>query len=86
MSKADHIENTIKGYDYFIDFVTNHGYQIDKKDMAYIDYMKAYRNGDKKKALKYYLKSIDLSLGFKGLNLDRIFFVIGKKFRKKPNH
>ena len=83
MSKADYVENTIKGYDYFINFVTNHGYQIDKKDMAYIDYMKAYRNGNKKKALKYYLKSIDLSLGFKGLNLDRIFFVLKKKSRNK---
>lgn len=83
MNKAEHLENIFGGYDMFVEFLSKHGKPLDKKDMAFIEYMKAYRSHDLKRALKYYIKSIDLSLGLKGLNLDRIFFVLRKKSRKK---
>ena len=82
MNKEEHMENTLKGYDMFVEFLNKHGRQLDKKDLAFIEYMKAYRTRNMKRALIYYLKSIDFSLGFKGLNLDRILFVLKKKSRK----
>ncbi len=82
MSKAEHIENNEGGYEMFVYFLDKHGRKLDKKDLAFINYMNAYRNNDLKRALFYYIKSIDFSLGFKGLNLDRILFVIKKRLRK----
>lgn len=82
MSKAEHIENNEGGYEMFVNFLDKHGRKLDKKDQAFIEYMNAYRNNDLKRALFYYIKSIDFSLGFKGLNLDRILFVIKKRLRK----
>lgn len=83
MNKEEHMENTLKGYDMFVDFLNKHSFQLDKKDLAFIEYMKAYRLHDMKRALQHYIKSIDLSLGIRGLNLDRIFFVLRKKKQKK---
>lgn len=82
MNKEERTTNIVEGYRRFAEFVEQHGCPFDKKDLAFIEYMKAYRSHNKKKAMRYYLKSIDLSLGFKGLNLDRIFFVLKKKSRK----
>jgi glycosyltransferase involved in cell wall biosynthesis len=83
MNKEEHMENTLKGYDMFVDFLNKHNIQLDKKDLAFIEYMKAYRLHDMKRTLQHYIKSIDLSLGIRGLNLDRIFFVLRKKKQKK---
>lgn len=83
MNKAEYQENIFDGYDMFLEFLAKHGRQLDKKDMAFIEFMKAYRLHNVKRALKYYLKSIDLSLGIHGLNLDRVFFVLKKRSRKK---
>lgn len=82
MTQEEHMEDTLGGYDFFIEYLKKHGCQLDKKDMAFIDYMRSYRKGDMKQALKYYLKSIDLSLGWKGLGLDRIAYVIKKRLKK----
>lgn len=81
MTNIEHLENTIGGYDMFLAFLESHGRQLDNKDMAFIKYMKAYRRHDLKRAFYYYVKSIDLSLGIKGLGLDRILFVLKKNCR-----
>ena len=79
MSKKEQYDNIFSGYQRFTEFVSSHGHPFDEKDMAFIEYMKAYRSKDMLLAIKFYLKSIDLSLGVKGLNLNRISFVIQKK-------
>ena len=83
MTPEQQKDNTFGGYAYFIDFLKKHNFIIDKRDLAFIEYMKAYRSGDIKGALKYYIKSIDLSLGLKGLNTERIVSVIRKKQRRR---
>ena len=85
MSEEEHRENIFEGYNRMVDFVSHHGYSIDKKDLAFIEFLKAYSTGHKKMAIRYYFASIDFSLGLKGLGLDRIFFVIKKKVRKKQH-
>lgn len=82
MTQEEHEENTLGGYNFFIEFLDKHGRHLDRKDMAFINYMRAYRKGEMKQALKYYLNSIDLSLGWKGLGLDRIVYVIKKRLKK----
>ena len=79
MNKKERHDNIVEGYRRFVDFVTAHGYTFDKKDLAFIEFMKAYRLRNKKRALKYYLASIDLSLGPKGLGLNRVLYVLKKK-------
>ncbi len=81
MSKTEQFENIFEGYMRMIDFVKSHGYVIDKKDIAYIEYIKAYRTHNMKKALKYFLKSLDWSLGLEGTGLARIIFVLKKKIK-----
>ena len=83
MSKAEHQENIFEGYNRMVDFVCRHGRSFDKKDLAFIEFMKAYSIGNRQKTFRYYFASIDFSLGFKGLELNRISFVIKKKMRKK---
>lgn len=83
MNKKEYEERIVQGYQRKIDFLERHGIQIDKKDQAFSKFMKAYRTGNKKEALRYYFSSIDLSLGLYGFQLDRILFVLKKKFRKK---
>ena len=82
MSKIEQRDNIFEGYRRFSEFVAAHGQPFDKKDLAFIEFMKAYRFGDKAQAIKYYFKSIDFSLGFKGLGFDRILFVLKKKTKK----
>jgi len=81
MSKDDRRQHLHEGFKKVTEFVASQGHPFDKKDLAYIEYFKAYRQGNIKKALFYYFKSIDLSLGVKGLQLDRIFYVVNKKIR-----
>jgi len=82
MNKKEHEENIEAGYNRLIEFVEENGHPLDRKDLAFINFLKVYRTGDKKKMLLYYLKSIDLSLGIRGLGLDRIAYVIKKNLRK----
>ena len=81
MSGQDHLENRVDGYRMYAAFLEKHGHPFDRKDMRFIDFMCAYTTGESLKALKYYLASIDLSLGIRGLGLQRILFVISKKLR-----
>lgn len=81
-SKAGHILT----YDKLVTFLEQHGHPLDKKDSNYVKYMKAFRSRNMKQAMKYYLKSIDLSLGLKGLQLRRIFFVYFNRILKKKKN
>ena len=83
MNSKEHRDNIFKGYQRIVDFVAQHDHPFDKKDLAFIEYMKAYRSHDMKTAVRWYIKSIDLTLGWKGLNLDRVLFVLRKKFHKQ---
>ncbi|MBO7637156.1 MAG: glycosyltransferase family 2 protein [Paludibacteraceae bacterium] len=83
MNSKEHHDNIFKGYQRLIDFADEHGHPFDKNDLAFIEYMKAYRSHDFKQALKYYLKGIDFALGLKGLNLRRILYVVQKRTNKK---
>jgi hypothetical protein len=78
-SKVSHIET----YGKLVNFLERHGRPLDSKDLNYVKYMQAYRLKNTKQALKYYLKSIDLSLGWRGLQLRRIFFVYINRILKK---
>lgn len=75
LSKADYKPNISESYDKFIKFVASHGKPLDKKDLAYIEYMKAFRSGKIIKTVGYYIKSFDVTLGVDGLQLNRISFV-----------
>ena len=76
------LEEHLKVYDNFLDFCNNHSIYIDNSDRNYIEYMKCYRIGNYIKSFIYFLKSIDFSLGWKGLQLERIFFVLHKRILK----
>lgn len=78
-TKKEHAEY-LKIYDHFLSFCENHSIYIDRFDNNYIKYMKCYRKGQIVQAFLYYILSIDLSLGWKGLQLDRIIFVFRNKF------
>ena len=77
--KKNAADNTIKYYDFYLDFLKKHDYMMDWCDLNYIKYMKAYRSRNYIKAFFYYMFSIDPSLGFEGLQLSRVFFVIKNK-------
>lgn len=82
MSREDHIANINEGYQRLVCFMKSHGHPFNRKDIAYIEFWKSYRSGKKLAMLKWYVKSIDLSLGLKGLNIERIIFVIKKRMFK----
>lgn len=75
-------EEHLKVYDHFLAFCSKYDIHIDRLDRNYIEYMKSYRRGWISKAFIYYLKSIDISLGLKGLQLKRISFVLRKRILK----
>ncbi len=82
MSKKEKEERIVQGYKRKIDFMMEHGYKVDKKDLNFLEYMKAYRLGNNKKMFRLYFSSIDISLGLQGLHLNRVFFVLLKKIKK----
>ncbi len=83
MNSKEHKDNTNEGYKRLISFILRHDYKLDKKDIFFIEFVKAYRSGYKLRALKNYIKSIDLSLGLSGLGLNRILFVLKKRLMSK---
>lgn len=82
MKRTDYLVNVFEGYERFVKFVTEQGYVLDSKDLAFIEYMKAFRTGKKIKALVYYFLSIDFSLGISGLQLNRVVFVLKNRLLK----
>ena len=82
MSKSESLDSHLGTYDRLVPFLEKHHYVLDKKDMAFIKYMKAYRRKEYTSALWYWIKSIDISLGVYGLGLQRILFVIKNRLLK----
>lgn len=76
-------EEHLKVYDHFLTFCKEHSILIDNSDRNYIEYMKCLRRGQFLLAFMYFFKSIDLSLGWRGLQLDRIGFVLRKRILKR---
>ena len=83
LSKKDSRDSHIGSYEALVPFLENQGRPLDKKDLAFIDYMIAYRSRKWGKALIKYLLSIDFSLGVYGLQIHRIVFVLKNRFLKK---
>ena len=82
-SKKDSRDSLIGSYEALVPFLEKHEHPLDNKDLAFIDYMKAYRSKQWSKALLKYAFSIDLSLGLYGLQLHRILFVLKNRILKK---
>lgn len=81
-TKEEKIEH-LRVYDHFLKFCNENSINIDNCDRNYIEYMKCYRRGQIPRALIYYIKSIDISLGWKGLLLERMWFVFRNRILKK---
>ena len=82
-SKKESRESHIGTYDALIPFLKEKGHPLDKKDLAFVDYMKAYRLKQWGKAFCKYIASIDISLGIYGLQLHRIIFVLKNRMFKR---
>ena len=82
LTKEEREEHLIV-YDHFISFCKKKSIQLDKKDFLYIEYMKSFRRGQLTKAILLYFRSIDFSLGWKGLQINRIWFVLQQRILKK---
>lgn len=86
-TKKESIDSHIGSYEVLIPFLEGQGHPLDKKDLAFIDYMKAYRQKQWGKAFGKYIASIDMSLGIYGLQLHRIIFVLrNRMFKKNGNY
>ena len=83
MSRDEHLENRVDGYKMYAGFLEKHGHPFDRKDLAFIRFMEAYSTGRFRDCVRAYFASLDLSLGWKGLNLDRILFALRKKLHRK---
>ncbi len=83
MNKKESKDSHIGTYEALIPFLEKHGRPLDKKDLAFIEYIKAYRSKQWGKAFLKYISSIDFSLGFYGLQIHRIMFVLRNKVLKK---
>lgn len=79
MNREEKLDSLFIGYQRLIDFLKEHGHPVTNKELAFIEYLKAYRTHHLRKAVINFIKSIDFSLGFKSLQLSRIFFVFLKK-------
>lgn len=63
-------------------FLRKNGIKSDKSDLNFVKYYIAYKQGRTLLAFYYYVKGIDFKLGKKGLQLERIAFVLKNKFSR----
>ena len=61
-------------------FLRKNGIKSDKSDLNFVKYYMAYKQGKAFLAFYYYVKGIDFKLGKKGVQLERIAFVLKNKF------
>lgn len=63
-------------------FLRKNGIKSDKSDLNFVKYYIAYKQGRTLLAFYYYIKGIDFKLGKKGVQLERIAFVLKNKFSR----
>ena len=63
-------------------FLRKNGIKSDKSDLNFVKYYIAYKQGRTLLAFYYYVKGIDFKLGKKGVQLERIGFVLKNKFSR----
>ena len=63
-------------------FLRKNGIKSDKSDLNFVKYYIAYKQGRTLLAFYYYVKGIDFKLGKKGVQLERIAFVLKNKFSR----
>lgn len=63
-------------------FLRKNGIKSDKSDLNFVKYYIAYKQGKILLAFYYYVKGIDFKLGKKGVQLERIAFVLKNKFSR----
>lgn len=64
------------------EFLRKNGIKSDKSDLNFVKYYIAYKQGRTLLAFYYYVKGIDFKLGKKGVQLERIAFVLKNKFSR----
>ena len=74
MSEMERTESAVGCYSFFSSFVSSYGISLDSKDKAFMEFMIAYKRRELLRSIVYYFKSIDLSLGFGGLQFGRMLF------------
>lgn len=65
-----------------LEFLRKNGIKSDKSDLNFVKYYIAYKQGKTLLAFYYYIKGIDFKLGKKGVQLERIAFVLKNKFSR----
>ena len=65
-----------------LEFLRKNGIKSDKSDLNFVKYYIAYKQGRTLLAFYYYVKGIDFKLGKKGVQLERIAFVLKNKFSR----
>lgn len=70
-------------WDYLVSFLKSEGFMLDPKDINYIEYCKRKESSQRIQTLLFFIKSIDLSLGLKGVQIKRYIFAL---LRKLPHN
>lgn len=65
-----------------LEFLRKNGIKSDKSDLNFVKYYVAYKQGRTLLAFYYYVKGIDFKLGKKGVQLERIAFVLKNKISR----
>lgn len=87
VSASDHLKNERKQaidvvFQKVLAFLRKNGIKSDKSDLNFVKYYIAYKQGRTLLAFYYYVKGIDFKLGKKGVQLERIAFVLKNKFSR----
>ena len=69
-------------WDFLIANMQSWGIILDEKDKKYVSFRKALEEKSYLKALYFYICSIDMKLGFKGIRIRRLFFAL---YRRMPH-
>lgn len=70
-------------WDYLVSFLRSEGFVIDKRDLNYINYCKSKESAKIFSAFLFFIKSIDLNLGLKGVQIKRYIFAF---IRRLPHN
>ena len=83
MSREQMAESAIGCYSFLLFFLESLGIRLDRKDLAFIEFMTAYKRGKLWRSVVYYFRSIDFSLGFGGLQFGRMLFSLQYRLHRR---